>query len=77
MTLKLGQEEVYSVLYRSIEKSPRLDTGLFTYDPGKATSQPLSERAGGQTADNNCAAYIGTGEKYQVCKIIIPSNIPS
>ena len=77
MTLKLGQEEVYSVFYRSIEKSPRLDNGLLKYDPGKATSPPLSERAGGQTADSNCAAYTGTGEKYQLCKIIIPSNIPS
>ena len=48
MTLKLGQDEVYSVLYRSIEKSPRLDRGLFKYDPGKATSPPLSERAGGR-----------------------------
>ena len=77
MTLKLGQEEVDSVLYRSIEKSPRLDRGLFKYDPGKATSPPLSERAGGQTADSNCAAYIGTGEKHKLSKIIIPSNLPS
>ena len=77
MTLKLGQEEVYSVFYRSIEKFPRLGRGLFKYDPGKATNPPLSEGAEGQTADNNCAAYIGTGEKYQLCKIIIPSNILS
>ena len=42
MTLKLGQKEVYSVFYRSIEKSPRLDNGLLKYDPGKATSPPLS-----------------------------------
>ena len=77
MTLKLGQEEVYSVLFSSIDKSPRLDRGLFKYDLGKATSPPLSERYGGQTADSNCAAYTGTGEKYQLCKIIIPSNIPS
>ena len=77
MNLKLGQEEVYSVFYRSMERSWRLDVGSFKYDPGKATSLALSERAGGQTADSNCAVYIGTGEKYQVCKIIIPSNIPS
>ena len=77
MTLKLGQEEVYNVFYRSIEKSPRLDTGVFKYDPKKANSPPLSQRAGGQTADSNWAAYIGTGEKYELCKIIIPSNIPS
>ena len=63
-TLNLGQEEVYSVLYRSIKNSPRLDNGLFKYDPGKATSPPLSERAEGQTADSKCAAYIGTGEKH-------------
>ena len=62
-TLKLGQQEVYNVLYRSMEKSARLDRGLFKYDPGKATSLALSERAGGQTADSNRAAYIGTGEK--------------
>ena len=76
MTPKLGQKDVYSVLYRSIEKSPRLDRGLFKYDPGKATSPPLSERAGGHTADSNCTAYIGVGEKYHFCKIIIASNIP-
>ena len=64
MTLKLGQDEVYSVLYRSIEKSPRLDRGLFKYDPGKATSPPVYERAKEQTADNKCAACIGTGEKH-------------
>ena len=64
MTLKLGQEEVYNVLYRSIEKSARLDRRLFKYDPGKATSPPRSECAGGQPADRNCAAYIGTGEKH-------------
>ena len=58
MTLKLGQKKVYSVFYRSIEKSPRLDRQLFKYDPGKATSPPRSERAGGQPADSNCAAYI-------------------
>ena len=39
-TPNLGQEEVYSVLYRSIEISSRLDKGLFKYDPGKATSPP-------------------------------------
>ena len=64
MNLKLGQEEVYSVFYRSIERSWRLDVGSFKYDPGKATSPPLSERAEGQTADSKCAAYIGTGEKH-------------
>ena len=64
MNLKLGQEEVYSVFYRSIDKSRRLDVGSFKYDPGKATSPPLSERAEGQTADSKCAAYIGTGEKH-------------
>ena len=48
MTLKLGKKEFYSVFYRAIEKSPRLDSGLFKYDPGKATSPPLSERAGGR-----------------------------
>ena len=58
MTLKLGQDEVYRVLYRFNEKSPTSDKRLFKYDPGKATSPPLSERAGGQTADSNCAAYI-------------------
>ena len=77
MTLKIGQDKVYSSPYRSIDKSSRLDRGLFKYDPGKATSPPLSERAGGQTADSNCAAYIGTGGKHELCKIIIPSNIPS
>ena len=77
MTVKLGQDKVFSVLYRSIDKSPRLNIGLFKYDLGKATSPPLSERDGGQTADSNCAVYTGTGEKYQLCKIIIPSNIPS
>ena len=56
MTLKLGQEEVDSVLYRSIEKSPRLDTGLFKYDPVNATYKPLPQRAGGQPAGNNCTA---------------------
>ena len=45
MTLKLGQEEVYSVLYRFIEKSPRSDNKLFKYDQGKSTILPLSERA--------------------------------
>ena len=40
MTLKLSQEEVDSILYRSIEKSPRLDNGLFKYDAGKATTHP-------------------------------------
>ena len=45
MTLKLGQEEVYSVLYRFIETSPRSDIRLFKYDQGKATSPPVSERA--------------------------------
>ena len=45
MTLKLGQEGVYSVLYRFIDKSPRSDIRLFKYDPGKATSPPVSERA--------------------------------
>ena len=64
MNLKLGQEEVYSVFYRSIDKSPRLDVGSFKYDPGKATSPPLSERAEGQTADSKHAAYIETGEKH-------------
>ena len=68
MTLKLGQEEVDSVLYRSIEKSPRLDNGLLKYDPGKATSPPLSERAGGQTADSNCAACIETGRKHKFAR---------
>ena len=64
MTLKLGQEGVYSVLYRFIDKSPRSDIKLFKYDPGNATSPPLSERAEGQTADSKCAAYIETGEKH-------------
>ena len=64
MTLKLGQEEVYSVLYRFIETSPRSDIRLFKYDPGKATSPPRSEHAGGMPADSNCAAKIGTGEKH-------------
>ena len=64
MTLKLGPQGVYSVLYRFIDKSPRLDIRLFKYDPGKATSPPLSERAVGQTADSNCAACTGTGEKH-------------
>ena len=64
MTLKLGQEEVYSVLYRFIETSPRSDIRLFKYDQGKSTIPPLSERAEGQTADSKCAAYIGTGEKH-------------
>ena len=45
MTLKLGQDEVYRVLYRFNEKSPTSDKRLFKYDPGKATSPPLSERA--------------------------------
>ena len=44
-TQKLGQENVYSVLYRFIEKSSRSDIRLFKYNPGKATSSPLSERA--------------------------------
>ena len=64
MTLKLGQIDVYSVLYRSIEKFPRLNRGLFKYDPVKTNSPPRSERAGGQPADSNCAANIGTGEKH-------------
>ena len=72
MTLKLGQEEVYRVLYRSNEKSPTSDKRLFKYDPSKATSPPLSERAVGQTADSNCATCIGTGEKHKLCTIIIP-----
>ena len=63
MTLKHGQEEVYSVFYKFIETSPRSDIRLFKYDPGKATSPPLSERAKEQTADK-CAAYIGTGAKH-------------
>ena len=58
MTLKLGQDEVYRVLYRFIEEFPRSDILLFKYDPGKATSPPLSERAGDQPADSNSAAYI-------------------
>ena len=45
MTLNLGQKEVYSVLYKFIETSPRSDIRLFKYDPGKATSPPVSERA--------------------------------
>ena len=64
MTLKLGQDEVYRVCYRFNEKSPTLDKRLFKYDLGEATSQPLSESAVGQTADSNCAACIGTGEKH-------------
>ena len=64
MTLKLGQKDVNSVLYRPIEKSPRLDGRMFKYDRVKATDPPRSERAGGQPADSNCAANIGTGEKH-------------
>ena len=64
MTLKLGQMEVYSVLYRPNKKSPRLDIRLLRYDPEKATSPPRSERAGGQPADSKCAAYMGTGGKH-------------
>ena len=45
MTIKPGQEEVYSVLYRFIEKSLRSDNRFFKYNPGKATSPPMSERA--------------------------------
>ena len=72
MTLKLGQDEVYRVLYRFKEKSPTSDKRLFKYDPGKATSPPLSQRAVGQTADSNCAACIETGDKHKLCTIIIP-----
>ena len=64
MTLKLGRKELYRVLYRSIEKSPRLDIRLLKYDHEKATSLPRSERAGGQPADSKCAAYMGTGGKH-------------
>ena len=64
MTLKLGQKDVYTVLYRSIEKFPRLDRGLFKYDPVKTNSPPWSERAGSQPADSKCAAYMGTGGKH-------------
>ena len=64
MTLKIGQDKVYSSPYRCNEKSPTSDKRLFKYDPSKATSPPLSERAVGQTADSNCAACIGTGEKH-------------
>ena len=56
MTLKLGQEGVYSVLYRFIDKSPRSDIRLFKYDPGKATSPPVYERAKEKTADNKLSA---------------------
>ena len=44
-TLNPGQEEVYSVLHRFIEKYPRSDNRLFKYDQGKSTIPPLSERA--------------------------------
>ena len=64
MTLKLGQKDVYSVLYGSIETSPRLDGRMFKYDRVKATDPPRSERAGPMPADSNCAAYIGTAEKH-------------
>ena len=64
MTLKLGQDEVYRACYRFNEKSPTSDKRLFKYDPSKATSPPLSERAEGQTADSKLAAYIETGEKH-------------
>ena len=45
MTLKLGPQGVYSVLYRFIDKSLRSDIRLFKFDPGKATSPPVAERA--------------------------------
>ena len=62
LNLKLGQEEVYSVCYRSINRPWRLEVGSFKYDPGKETSQHMSERAEGQTADSKHDAYIETEE---------------